>query len=162
MKDIKSIEFVFENCEAFEVEAKYFAGFQLEDIRTSIARIACNAISKFQTAYSVVIELFKEANVQYDGFGERAYKFNRIVEHHDITSLVIHYSDDTTESYFVDYDEGGKDGLGAPNINQKTYISKLGNLYIVIENGKKIFDFFDKDEINDDDNMDFMKSMILE
>ena len=164
MEDVKSIEVVFENCESFEIEAKYFGGVQFEDIRTSIARIACNAITKFQTAYSVVLEVFSEGNIDYAPFGneEKQKMFDRITAHHDITQFIIHYDDDITETYFVDYDEDGDTSLGAPNKNQQTYLSALGNLYIVIEKDKNLFDFFDKNEIDSHDHVDFLKSMILD
>ena len=165
MKDVKMIEFVFENCECFEVEAKYLGGVQFEDIRKSIARLASNAINKFETAYSVVLEIFSEGNVEYHPFHnenmEKTTMFDRL-QCNDITQFIIHYDDDTNETYFVDYDEGDDNRLGAPNLNQKTYLSKIGNLYIVIEKDKQICDFFDKDEIDNPDHVNFLKSMILD
>lgn len=164
MKDVKCIEFVFENCESFEIEAKYFGGVQFEEIKTSIARIACNSIVKFQTAYSVVLEIFKEANIDYKPFGslEQQKMFDRITGWNDITQFIIHYTDNTEEAYFVDYDDGDDDSLGAPNKNQKTYISVPGNLYIVIEKDKELFDFFVKEEIDNSECIDCMKSMIID
>ena len=158
MKDVKSIEFVFENCDNFEIEAKHFASFQLEEIKSSVFRVACNAISKFQTAYSVVMEIFSDANVDYSEFGqfENKKKFDRILAFDDITYINLKYSDDTEESFFVDYN--GEE----TNENQKSYLSSLGHLYIVIENGKDIWDFFDKEEIENKDHMDNFRNMIID
>lgn len=44
MKHIKSIEFVLENCENFNIDTNYFGAFLIDDIRYSIQRIACNSI----------------------------------------------------------------------------------------------------------------------
>jgi hypothetical protein len=40
MKHIKSIEFVLENCESFNIDANYFGTFLIDDIYYSIQRIA--------------------------------------------------------------------------------------------------------------------------
>ena len=151
MRNVKSIEFVFENCECLEIEAKYFGGVHLEDIRTSIARIACNSIAKMQTVHSAVFEIFSEANVEYAPFGnqsDKMVKFDRLAAWDDITQIVVHYEDNQEEVYYVDYDDDGNDGLGAPNKNQKSCISALGNLYLVIEKDKTIGDYFDEDEMD--------------
>lgn len=164
MKHVKLVEFVFENCESFEIESKYFGGFQMDNITTSIARIACNSISKMQTVHTVVFEIFGEANVQYSAFGgaEKEYKLHRISEWNDITQLTLHYDDGTKENFFVDYDDGGNDGLGAENKNQKSYISAPGNLYLVIEKDKDVFDYFDKDEVNNEESVESIRRMIMD
>ena len=164
MKNIKSIELILENCEVIEIESKYIGMFRMDDIRTSIYRIACNAISKSQTAHSVAIEIFSEANVKYSPFGncEEQLKFYRLAEWKDITSIELHYEDGSTETYYVDYDDGENDALGAENLNQKNYISTLGNLYIVIEKDKTVFDYFDKEEVEDVESINFSKTMIMD
>jgi hypothetical protein len=162
MKHVRSIEFVFENCEYFEIESKYFGGVQFEDIRCSIARIACNSISKLYTVYSVVLEIFASANIDYSPFGstsETQKKFDRIMNWNDITSFIIKYDDNSEEDYYVDYDDKN-DSLGAENKNQKVYLSKQGNLYIVIEKNKDVLDFFDKEEIDDKEVVDAFERMI--
>ena len=165
MKNVKSIEFVFENCECLEIEAKYFGVVYLENIQTSIVRIACNSIAKMQTIHSAVFEIFSEANIEYAPFGsqsDKMVKFDRLVAWDDITQIIMHYEDNQEEVYYVDYDDNGNDGLGAPNKNQKSCISALGNLYLVIEKDKNIGDYFDKDEIDNEEEIDDMKSMILD
>lgn len=165
MRNVKSIEFVFENCECLEIESKYFGGVHLEDIRTSIARIACNSIAKMQTVHIAVFEIFSEANTEYAPFGnqsDKLLKFDRIAALDDITQIIVHYEDNQEEVYYVDYDDDGNDGLGAPNKNQKSCISALGNLYLVIEKDKNIGDYFDKDEIDNEEEIDDIKSMILD
>ena len=45
------------------------------------------------------------------------------------------------------------------NKSQINYLSDCGNFYIVIAENKKIEDFFDLEEINDEEYMDFHFSM---
>lgn len=164
MNNIKKVEFVFENCECFEIDEKYFGMFQIADIKTEIYRIACNAISKLTTAYTVALEIFSEANTDYNpcGSSERSKKFDRITSWRDITSIILYYDDGKEETYYVDYVEKQDGVLGTENINQRTYISSLGNLYLVITKDKDIKDFFETDEIECKESLDFSKMMILD
>lgn len=164
MNTVTTIEFVFENCECFEIESKHFGMFQMSNIQTKIMRIACNAINKFQTAHSIALEIFSEANIDYNPFGsvEVNKKFDRLLAWRDITSIILHYDDNSEESYYVDYNEEYEGALGAENLNQHTYKSKLGNLYIVIEKDKNIDDYFDSQEIESEESMNFSKTMICD
>ena len=165
MTDVKSIEFGFENCECFTIDAKYFGTLELMDFQTQIRRNACNSISKTNFVNTVAMEIFSEGNGDYHPFGienEAMKFFDRLQEYNDIVDLTITYSDDTVESYYVDYDEGEDDSLGAPNINQHSYMNKFGDLYIVISKDKNIFDFFDEEMINDEKLMQIEKTMVLD
>lgn len=165
MRDVKSIGFGFENCEYFSIDAKYFGAFQLTDFCTSIHRVASNAILKMNLVDTVVMEIFSEGNGQYKPFGvgdEVNNFFDRLQTYDDITSISVTYDDDTVEEYYVDYKEAVEDQLGSPNVYQHTYMNKFGDLYIIINKDKGIFDFFDEEEINDKDNLEFEKTMILD
>lgn len=162
MKDIKSVEFIFENCEAFNVEAKCFGVLEISDIQTKIGRIAVNSISKFTCANYVAMEIFSEADGKYDFYGEEMKsKLERIQKYQDITSICFTYDDETKETYYVNYKDETEGALGAPNVYQKTYLSTLGNLYLVISENDNIADVFDMDEINNKETVDFNKKMIL-
>ena len=41
---LKNITLVFENCDSITIDGKYVGEFIVDDIHTSIERIACNAI----------------------------------------------------------------------------------------------------------------------
>ena len=56
------IEFVFENCDSIKIEGKYIGDFLVDDLKTSMQRIACNSIEKIDTANTVAIEIHKDAN----------------------------------------------------------------------------------------------------
>lgn len=149
MNNVKSIDIVFENCEAYTFPKEDIGYFEISDIREAIFRCACNAISKYKTAYCVNIEIFDTNRLQEDCIDSNvvADVFARIANHNDITQIHIHYEDGTEEQYLVDYNELNE-ALGAPNKNQKSYISDLGNLYIVISEKEKLEDVFNKEEIN--------------
>ena len=159
MKDVKKVDFVFENCESFGFNANNFSTFSIEDISTSINRIACNSIAKMHVAKSIAIEIFKDfIEEEYCPFGivsEKIIKKDRINNHSDITSLIITYCDDSEETIFVKWD-----GDDYHNDNQKTHIGKNGNLFIVIDENKGINDFFDEEDLDDENYAEFKKSMI--
>lgn len=165
---LKEITFVLENCDCITIDGKYIGNFLVEDIRTSIQRIACNAINKMDIANTFAIEIHKDANKERCVLGCEDYKqmtFDRFTAWNDITSiefeLVEEYVEEGKEPIVEHYDYyvnwvGEND---QENEAQKSYISKVGNLYIVIADGKDIEDFFDKEDIDDSEHMDFVCSM---
>ena len=163
MKHLASVEFIFENVESMEFDAKYFGSFHIDRIGRAVKRFACNAILDYTMAKEVAIEIFSEANDTYAPFGdesESTTKFERIMEWDDITRIVLKYEDGSYDELFVDYDEGEDEcKLGAENINQKSMLSDLGNLYIVIAHAQCIEDWFDDKEINSEDLIHDRKRM---
>ena len=160
MKHIKSIEFVLENCEGFNIDANYFGAFLIDDIRYSIQRIACNSIVKMAIADTIVIELFSEGDREYRPFGvleKTTTLFERLQKYNDITQIIVHYEDQTEEAYFTDWAEGDD----YENKNQSVCKSDLGNLYIVINEEKDFSTFFDTEYMNDKDYIDFTKDVII-
>ena len=155
---IKNLTFVLENCEHITVKGNTIGSFDIMGIEKVIRRVACNEIGKYEVANSVAIELFPEADTKYNSFGEvsKSTAFKRLSEYADITGIEIEYENGEIESFLVDYDTGEYDYLGADNINQKTYISTQGNLYILIDTKKALFDVFPKDEIEDKDTIEYL------
>ena len=72
MKNVKSVNLILENCEVINIEPQYLGQLLLDKIRTKVYRIAMNSISKMQVVNRVAIEIFSEANVPYDSFGEES------------------------------------------------------------------------------------------
>ena len=64
------IEFVFENCDSIKIEGKYIGDFLVDNLTTSIKRIACNSIEKMDVANTVAIEIHKDANKERYSFGQ--------------------------------------------------------------------------------------------
>lgn len=168
---LKYIEFVFENCDSIKIEGKYIGDFLVDNLETSIKRIACNSIEKIDVANTVAIEIHKDANKERYQFDQehienfKQMTFDRFKEYGDITSIQFELEEDYVEEgqgpcreyydYYVDWTGDSE----YTNESQKTYLSKEGNLYIVISDGKNIEDFFDLEEIEDKDYMDFHFNM---
>lgn len=166
---LKSITFILENCDYVTIDGKYIGDFIVEDIDTSVRRIACNAICKMVSASIIAIEIHKDANKKRNQFGcfvapegFSQMTFDTLSMYNDITEIKFeledeYHPDEPVESYEYYTDWTGDSDY--TNEAQKTYISKDGNLYIVIADGKQIEDFFDKEDIDDKDYMDFHFSM---
>lgn len=166
MAVIKSITIGTENCESFTFPVNVFGQCYINNIHTEIRRVAINAICKDTYADEVALCIFfpeAEAAATREGsiIEEDDLILDRFCRFADITDITIHYIDDTEEVYLVDYRADGS-YLGAPNLNQTTYVSSCGDLYIVISENKGIDDFFDKAEIENRSEMDFVKRMMCE
>lgn len=162
---LKYIELTLENCEVVTIDGKYIGDFLVDDISTSISRLACNWVGKVDWAGLVAIEIHKDADEEYYFLdGRKGNKFSRLTTWNDITHIDICLENDVEEdsatsqtySYAIDW----ADGNDGENKNQESYISDLENLYIYINskkssNNKGIFDFFDKEAINDKDYSHF-------
>lgn len=160
--DLNYIEFSLENCEVIKIDGKYIGDFLVDDIKTQIMRTACNSIDKMDICGTFIIEISKSANELYKPFSmaKEEYKFNRL-KYNDITSIEFQLSHDNQIEhyyYYVDYDSDNQDY--APNLNQQSYLSELGNLYIVVDkkckdNPDRLFEFFSKEQMNNKEEMNF-------
>jgi len=156
MSKIQSITFVFENCESLELPIRYFGIVEINNIQTKIQRTAINAVRKFTEASEVFLEIFAETNKEYD-WELNAYRFARLTKFRDIVYLDIKYDDETVESIYVDYDTDNTEN----NLNQDTWISNLGNLYISISKRKQINDFILERDANNEQVVAMRKSFEL-
>lgn len=161
MNSVKSIDIVLENCEVYTFPTEDIGYFEMSDIREEICRLACNSIEKDKTVHCLKMEIFDTHRLQEDYFDINvvADVFKRIAEHNDITQIYINYEDGTEEQYLVEYNEL-TEALGAPNKNQKSYISELGNLYVVIDKDITIEDVFNMKEINNEEAVKFDREMV--
>lgn len=159
---LKKIEFTFENCDSITIDGKYVGEFLVDDLHTYFTRIASNCIGKAEVVNTFVIEINKGANKERYAFGEWDLKemvFDRIA-YNDITQISFvleeQYVDKGKTPYFESY-HYTINWIGDEYINeaQTSYVSKDGNLYIVIAKDKGVEDFFDLDEIDNSEEMDF-------
>jgi hypothetical protein len=167
---LKYITFCLENCDRITIDGKYIGDFVVKDIKTEIRRIATNAIDRIDIADTFAIEIHKDANKERYPFGQidkpnwKQMTFDRLVKYSDITSIEFELYDDYTDEmeegavyctecydYWVNW-TGDNDEI---NDAQSNYVSKDGHLYIVISADKTIEDFFDKEDIDDSDYIDF-------
>lgn len=159
---LKSIMFTFENCDQITVDGKYIGEFFVSDIRTSIERIACNSIEKITRANIISMEIHKDANqIRYpfdQKSGETENVFDRFKKWSDITSISFDLVEDAFEDRPAEHFEFRTNWVGSDdtcNQAQTTYISELGNLYLVIAKGQGIEDFFDYNYINNEDCVEY-------
>lgn len=155
MSTVKKIELILENCEVLEFEPKFFYECTIEDIKEKVRRNACNSISKIKSARLIMLAINKEADDINKPFGMELEDpdtiFERLTKYNDITSICITFEDGIEERYFVDYDEGDKKGvLGAPNINQDSFINEYGHLFLTICADKKLKDLFNENDLKED------------
>lgn len=159
-KNIKEIELVLENLEIVTFKPEELGELHIGKIEECVNRIACNSIAKSKVADDIVIEIFKKAQFQkspMEGIKKKDY-FERIMKFPDITHINLTYDDDTSDYLSVVWEECNNDEI---NLLQKSMLSDLGNLYIIISSDKTkdIKDYFDMEEINNKDNMEFKEDM---
>ena len=166
---LKYITFGLENCDQITIEGKYVGDFVVQDIKTEIKRTACNAIDRIDSVDTFAVEIHKDVNKERYQFNQTDYEdwkqmtFDRLNQYHDITSIEFELYDDyatetdnethCTEHYFYWVVWSGESD--ETNDAQSNYVSKDGNLYIVISKDKTVEDFYDKNEIDDSSAMDF-------
>lgn len=165
---LKYITFVLENCDSITIDGKYVGNFIVDNLHTSIKRIAMNVIERIDIADTFVIEICGDANVERYQFGQTQYEdfkqmtFDRLIGVRDITNIEFELVEDDcivedgevprTEHYEYCLNwTGNSDYI---NESQETYLSQADNLYIVVSEDKSLSDFFDFDEIDDEENMD--------
>lgn len=152
MKEVKSITLVLENCETIKLDRKHIGSFLVDNIKYSISRMACNSISTFTFCENFAIEINRNASKVGTNYNSNQDALKRLITYSDITAIDIKYEDDTEEYIYVDWNE---ENNHCNNNNQKHYMNKFGDLYIVVSSGKVIDDYFDIEEIEDEEDIDF-------
>ena len=163
--NLKSIEFVFENCEHMSFPGNVIGELDIDDIKRHICRVAVNAFQDYYASGHVFVEIFTEGNTDYYPFGvetNKQKKFDRLLAYNDITSVEIELDGERKETFLVNYNTGlaeDEPDLGADNQNQKVFLSELGNLYILIDAKKMMEDVISIERANDVQEMTFRKDM---
>lgn len=156
---IEKLRFILENTDVIEVDGKYIGEINISDIRTSISRVACNAVMKMDVCHNFFVELHRDADKVRFQFGHTidSYKqtvFDRL-QGRDITSieltLVAPYPKDEADPYRETYRyylhwAGDRDYV---NEAEQVYISKSRHMYILVNENTKIEDMVDM--LNADD-----------
>jgi len=142
MKEIKSIQIVFENCEAFTVPVEHLKIFGMDNIKNSLFFCNSESIYRTTTAQHTRIMIHPYANVisnMSPGFSDSKFPFERINRYNDITHVNIQYTDQTSEYIAVRW-EGESNQF---NSYQKVDFDSKGNCYIVISKTKTVDDVFE-------------------
>lgn len=152
---LKQITFALENCDSITVEGKHVGAFDVINMREEIRRIACNAIAHITIA-DCILEIHKNANQIHHEFGIDNHTcpvFDRLSVG-DIVSIELEFVSDVNAEHVEHYQFYTEwEGEGDENLYQKSYVSDLGNLYIVISGKDDIPDVFNMNDINDADVM---------
>ena len=141
MARVIGLTLMFKNCESIDIPLKYVGHIFIGDIKTNIERITLDNISQRDVAKEFFIELFKEGDLPYDGL-YNCNIFERIVRYRDLYMLEIKYDDGKTQYITLAYQGSGH------NIYQDSWISRLGNLYLVISARKCVDDYINDKEAN--------------
>lgn len=151
MKDIKAIEFLFENWECVTIEAPYIGDVLIEGIETRARRVAVNCIGESTSCKRFEVAISKEANVKIESFGEKIYKLSRINDWDDVTGIFLKYEDGSEKEILVPWI--GEDDCN--NEAQSSFIDKYGNLYLAInEECQNVLDIY-TDDMMEQMNRDF-------
>lgn len=141
-----------------KIEGNYIGNFLVSDIETSIKRTTCNSIDRIEVANTIVIEIHKDANkirYEFDQSDMESFKqmtFDRLQRYGDITSIQFELEknhveeEQSSQIEFYNYHVNWTKDSKYTNAAQKTYLSRNGNLYLVISDVKNIEDFFDLEE----------------
>ena len=149
MRRINKIEIFFENTEVLELDINDIGFFRVSNIKTNISS-NYRFINMYKCCDFFAIEIKKEGNKYYTSLGDsKELIFDRLLAYNDIVGITIEYKDKEEiikEEIEVPY-TGEMDEI---NESQKTYLSKNGNLYIVIDGEKNldIEDVFNMNLIN--------------
>ena len=106
---LKYITFGLENCDQITIEGKYVGDFVVQDIKTEIKRIACNAIDRIDSVDTFAVEIHKDANKERYQFNQTDYEdwkqmtFDRLNQYHDITSIEFELYDDNTNKNILTF-----------------------------------------------------------
>ena len=118
MKTVTQIDITFENCEYIVILAEHIRDMYISDFESEIVHNGLNILKKTY-AKKIYLQFTPEANSSVEFSGESL--FNRVKLYDDITSIEVYYDDNTSEVYFVDWEDNG---LGE-NKNQMSKI--VGN-----------------------------------
>ena len=71
MKNIKAIEFVFENCECLTVDSKYIGDILIEGFKTNVRRLGVNAIREYTSCERIDLIIYKDGNTTSESYGDK-------------------------------------------------------------------------------------------
>ena len=163
---LTDVTFIFENCDCVTINGCYIGDFVIDDIKTSVERIASNSIEEMITAHTVAVEIARGANKPRYQFDQEQFEdhkqmtFDRFKEYSDITAIGFNlFNEHTNEVKHYHYYVNWCGDSDYENTAQSVYISKPGNLYLVIKNETNVLQFFDVNTIDDEEHMKFKFTM---
>jgi hypothetical protein len=136
-ENIRQIDFVLENCEIISIDGQYIGDLNIENITTTIARIARNSIKEMDICEHFSISLNHAANILIESkLDGKINVFNRLFGWYDITEIDILWDDDTTSIIYVPWSRE----YDCENMYQTSDVNGDGDLFIVIDKNKTTSD----------------------
>lgn len=132
-KQVELFEIHFENTEAIILHRQYIGKLELSGISRNIIRNHLTDISEHVSVDEVVMQISSEANVEesYIGDNHNLSPFERITVSDDICEIIVHYEDETKESFMVKHDD--------LFTKQTSFVNEsTGDLFLVIGKNKTI------------------------
>lgn len=146
--EVKYIELILENCEVIKIDAKYIFDIEVNNIKKHISRRTINSISSELNceSFSICISRYlPKENITRWTIGdtdEERDTLDRLSSHNDITGVVIHYENETSEYIFVPW--GEKECV---NSYQNSKTDAEGDLFITIDKEKPLEEHFSQEYI---------------
>lgn len=137
MKQLSSIEFVFDASYRIDIPVKYFGYVNIDQIRDVTKRYAMNCVATVKQAGLVEFVIFKEANKEID-YMHACTAFGCFQAKRDITHILLHYENGSIEKLYVEM-KGTKDNW-LENEYQHVSISNANDLYLAIGENASIAD----------------------
>lgn len=112
-KRAESIEITFENLDYINIPAEYFGEFYITGIRTTVERLALNAILQRKKADQIEFELLARVDVALSDMShdlsflpdERLSLLKRIENRRDIAYLDIYYDDGSSDQFYLPWED---------------------------------------------------------
>ena len=113
-KRAESIEITFENLDYIHIPVEYFGEFHISGIRTTVDRLAQNAIVQRTMADQIEFELQERVDVALPDMSrdlfflpeENLSLLKRIEQRKDIAYLDIYYDDGSTDRFYLPWEDG--------------------------------------------------------
>ena len=145
---LKYFTFEFDNFDEHTIEGKYMDYLRIEDIEKRFVSYDPGTLCREEFVGSFAVEVNSKANTVHHNpnADNREYFPFKWLSYGDIAYISFELEDDDRKYRFpVSWSD-------TPSVNefQKSYISKHGNMYIVIDEHKGIEDYFNMELINKD------------
>lgn len=137
-KRAESIEITFENLDYINIPVEYFGEFYITGMRTTVERLALNAILQRTKADQVEFELLARVDVALSGMSrdlsfqpeEKLSLLKRIENRRDIAYLDIYYDDGSSDQFYVPWEDAESE---TRNKLQQAKIDDNGHLLVTIQ-----------------------------
>lgn len=162
MRQIESIDIIFENCEVASFKTEHIGAFSLSNITRSIKRIAANSIAEVLECDGLFVQILSRANtldayVTKDIFKQTTPPFQRINAFKDITAVDVQYRNGTNDYVLVDWSDEGVDYY---NEYQTSKINPYtGDLFLVISKKETVDSYFSKELVENRSQWSFINDL---